>query len=231
MPPENPSKIDLHPYRYELLTSERRSRYLEFLSEQERQRLDCKEGVQAERYIAERGFTREVLSKKLSQSPASIQFAYGDKGKPQVTGASTPLHFSQSHCRDLFVVALSGESKLGVDVERTSRSNNLERIALHYFSQPEIDFLTNVPNELNHRFALLWTSKESIGKLLGTGINKNLLKNATRLIEDRIHPNDSWLEEPVSLLNLMQGDHLISLAIQADSIPKVEVVDEDWELV
>ena len=128
-------------------------------------------------------------------------------------------------------MAVSTESNLGVDVERTRRSNNLERIALHYFSQPEIDFLTCASGELNQRFALLWTSKESIGKLLGTGISKNLLKNATLLRQGKIYPNNDWLDQPLSLANFINDDHLISLAVQSESAPEVTIAEESWQLV
>lgn len=231
MPLDKPIQIDLHIYRYPLMTAEQRSRYLGCMSDLELERLDSKNTSQADSYIAERGFTREVLSRYLGQPPASIQLSYGDKGKPQISGASAPLYFSQSHCRDLFVVAVSTESDLGVDVERTRRSNNLERIALHYFSQPEIDFLTCASEELNQRFALLWTSKESIGKLLGTGISKNLLKNATLLRQGKIYPNNDWLDKPLSLANLINDDHLISLAVQSESAPEVTIAEESWKLV
>lgn len=231
MPSHTPTLVDMYTYRYQDLSLEQRSRYLGFMSEVELQRLSSKKETQADRYIAERGFTREVLSKHLELPPSSIQFDYGDKGKPLISGTPTPLYFSQSHCRDLFVVAVSDKSEIGVDVERTDRSNNLERIALHYFSKLEIDFLTSVPEELNQRFALLWTSKESIGKLLGSGINKNLLRNATQLDRGTVFPNIDWLQTPVSLLSLSKANHLISLATQTESRPEVNIAGESWQLV
>ena len=186
--------------------------------------------IRADRFMFERGLTRQIIGKVLDREPGSMEFERLEGGKPRLI-ESNLLHFNLSHCKDLFVLATSTEVELGVDVERTQRSNNLERIALHYFSDEEIDLLTSDPKQFEFRFTHLWTAKESIGKLIGTGISKTFLKNATKIEDTVVAPNLEWLQSEVSCSSYERTSHLLSIACKTDLNPTINIHDDGWRRI
>lgn len=98
-----------------------------------------------------------------------MTFGYGKYGKPFLIGYPD-IHFSISHCRKAIAVA-AGDVPVGVDVESLRRvdealiektMNNSEQAMIHADSDPDMEFVR------------LWTRKEAVLKLRGTGITDNL---------------------------------------------------------
>lgn len=88
-----------------------------------------------------------------------------ENGEPYIE--NSPYHISFTHKGDAAIAALS-LSRVGVDMEDVTVPRNVERLS-RLFNESER------PNSL-YEFYKVWTSKEAIGKLLGTGISQDLLK-------------------------------------------------------
>lgn len=230
MPKAPIPSIDLHIFRYPEVFTEDELIFRECLSETELGRLSKLQPSFAERFIFERSLTRRLIAESLNISPRSLKFERLENGKPQLVESGL-LHFNISHCKDIFAIGLSKELELGVDIERAQRSNNLERVAQHYFSEEESKFLAQDSKQLDFRFTQLWTVKESIIKLLGSGISKTILKNATKIQDGSILPNREWLEEPISCCSFERDNHFLSVAYNANSLPTIKIHDEGWREV
>ena len=106
---------------------------------------------------------------RLHQLPINQQpiFLYNDYGAPYIEGGP---HFSISHCKRGIAVAVS-ENPIGIDIEsiRTfspdlmrKTMNEDEQLRITSSAIPEVEFIR------------LWTQKEAILKLQGTGIISDL---------------------------------------------------------
>lgn len=101
------------------------------------------------------------------------RFECGEHGKPTIAG-HPELHFNISHCRHAVAVAVS-DSEVGVDVECTGRYR--ESLASYTMNDAELQLIASAPNP-DEAFTTLWTEKEAVFKLVGTGITddvRNLL--------------------------------------------------------
>ena len=97
------------------------------------------------------------------------RFEYNEHGKPYLPTYPN-LHFSISHCSQAVGCILS-EMPCGLDIERVRRAspslisktmNQGEVKQIYSSSHPEVEFIR------------LWTRKEAVFKLLGTGITDNM---------------------------------------------------------
>lgn len=107
------------------------------------------------------------------------RFEYNEHGKPYLPTYPN-LHFSISHCSQAVGCILS-EMPCGLDIERVRRAspslisktmNRNEEHQIYSSSHPEVEFIR------------LWTRKEAVFKLLGTGITddmQNILLRAEAL--------------------------------------------------
>ena len=96
-------------------------------------------------------------------------FEYNEHGKPFLPTYPN-LHFSISHCSQAVGCILS-EMPCGLDIERVRRAspslisktmNRNEEHQIYSSSHPEVEFIR------------LWTRKEAVFKLLGTGITDDM---------------------------------------------------------
>ena len=97
------------------------------------------------------------------------RFEYNEHGKPFLP-LYPNLHFSISHCSQAVGCILS-EMPCGLDIERVRRAspslicktmNRNEEHQIYSSSHPEVEFIR------------LWTRKEAVFKLLGTGITDDM---------------------------------------------------------
>ena len=93
----------------------------------------------------------------------------GKHGKPFLTG-HPEIHFNISHCQKAIAVAV-GDQPVGIDVE-----------SFRHFSESLLDKTMNPEEKAailssdsqEEKFASLWTCKEAVFKMQGTGITDNL---------------------------------------------------------
>ena len=111
-------------------------------------------------------------------------FVYNEHGKPFLV--SSPF-FSLSHCREAVACAIS-DQPVGVDIECRRRvSDSLIRYTMN---EEEQNVIMCLPSgcEREWEFLRLWTQKEAVAKLLGTGIRddiKNILASGDYCLETR----------------------------------------------
>ncbi len=128
------------------------------------------------------------------------RFEYNEHGKPFLPNYPN-LHFSISHCSQAVGCILS-EMPCGLDIERVRRAspslisktmNRNEEHQIYSSSHPEVEFIR------------LWTRKEAVFKLLGTGITDDMQDILLRAEALHIHI--------ISTVNLARG-YVLSTAYQ-----------------
>jgi 4'-phosphopantetheinyl transferase len=144
------------------------------LSQEEKARADrCHFVRDRNRFVVARGLLRELLSKYLHQSPADLDFSYGQHGKPSLSlaNSSKNLCFNLSHSSGLAVYAVSRERNLGIDVELVRSDFVTDDIAKRYFSIQELNILHSLsPETKSEGFYNCWTRKEAYLKVRGMGL-------------------------------------------------------------
>ena len=96
-------------------------------------------------------------------------FAYNEHGKPYLK-AHPDIHFSISHCREA-VGCLVGDHPCGFDVEHIRKAK--PDLVRHTMSPKEAETIFSDPFP-DIAFTRLWTQKEAVLKLKGTGIVDDL---------------------------------------------------------
>ena len=104
------------------------------------------------------------------------KWRYNEHGKPYFEGRDD-LFFSISHCRSAVAVAIDDE-EVGVDIEEVGRyREQLVNYVLNEEEKEEMDKKDKMDKK--EMFIEIWTQKEAVFKLLGTGITheiKDILK-------------------------------------------------------
>jgi 4'-phosphopantetheinyl transferase len=129
------------------------------------------------RFIAGRSALRSLLGRYLDEAPQALVFHYGPHGKPALfSGASDAvLTFNFSHSKDLALLAVATDRKVGIDLEYRHRKISVDSFARHILCENEAAALQRLPVE-RHKQALLtaWTRKEAYLKALGVGLARSL---------------------------------------------------------
>ncbi len=117
-------------------------------------------------------------------------FTYNSHGKPSLEGRSD-IHFNFSHCKTAAICAVDNV-EVGIDIE-TIRAYN-RRLAQYTMNDDEFKRIESSPNP-DIEFTRLWTMKEAVAKLSGTGLNdiKNLLTNFTGEIETVVDTDKGYI--------------------------------------
>ncbi len=103
------------------------------------------------------------------------RWRYNEHGKPYFEGRDD-LFFSISHCGSAVAVAVDDE-EVGVDIEEVKRYR--EHLVNYVLNEEEVPRCARNDNRAE-AFIEIWTKKEAVFKLLGTGITheiKDVLKN------------------------------------------------------
>ena len=96
-------------------------------------------------------------------------FSFGEHGKPFLP-EHPDVHFSISHCREA-VGCLVSDRPCGLDIERIRPLR--EELVRHTMNPAEAEAVFSAPcPEL--MFTRLWTQKEAVLKLIGTGLTDDL---------------------------------------------------------
>ncbi|MCF0199206.1 MAG: 4'-phosphopantetheinyl transferase superfamily protein [Bacteroidaceae bacterium] len=115
------------------------------------------------------------------------QFTYGEHGKPTLTDYPD-LHFNLSHCRTHVACAVS-HRPVGVDVE--SYRPYKESLARHTMNDDEMAAIASAPDPAV-AFLRLWTQKEAVVKLTGSGLSvdlRSLLTDSPATVTSEVHPD------------------------------------------
>ena len=117
-----------------------------------------------------------LVNQLVSCSVIQLQWRYNEHGKPYFEGRND-LFFSISHCRSAVAVAID-EEEVGIDIEEVSRYR--EQLVDYVANEEEKYEMDERCDDNRDKFMELWTMKEAVFKLYGTGITheiKDVLKN------------------------------------------------------
>ena len=129
------------------------------------------------RFIAARGWMREVLSRYLNSAPGDLEFCYGPYGKPSLAAPSQGrnIHFNLAHAEGLGLLAITYQGAVGIDVERVRVLKDAEELVERFFSTTEASAFRKISDsEWPQAFFNLWTRKEAWLKATGEGIGNSL---------------------------------------------------------
>lgn len=107
------------------------------------------------------------------------EFYYNEHGKPYLKNYPN-WHFNFSHSKNAVCCVIAKE-EVGIDIEEVREYK--EALARYSCSEKEMFILDSSDDKANE-FYRLWTRKEAVFKLIGTGINKDI-----KSILDRTHIN------------------------------------------
>ncbi len=130
------------------------------LSEQERTRAAAfRFDHHRSSYIFHHTALRRLLGGYLGRPPESLDFRYGEKGKPELAPPWQGLHFNLSHSGGAGLYGFSRSTRLGVDIEHIRPVTYAAEIAERYLKEPAGD-----------DFLRLWTRREAAVKAAGIGL-------------------------------------------------------------
>jgi 4'-phosphopantetheinyl transferase len=169
---------DIHVWTVDLnLDRQQINEFSQFLTSQERQRAaKFINPIHGDRWIAARGYLRQILSQYLDLTPAEIVFCYGLQGKPAVeqSNIQNNIQFNLSHSGDRSVYAISATDPVGIDLEYIHPIAAAELVD-RFFSLQEQTIFHSLPISLQQSaFFHAWTQKEAYLKACGTGLSTPL---------------------------------------------------------
>lgn len=139
-----------------------------------------------ERSLATRALLRTTLSEVDGNTPPEAWvFTRDAYGKPALANQLTDLHFSCSHTMWVSVVAVS-RRPIGIDIESSSLSVDDAFLAEYYSAQERRDVARKPIANRASAYARLWTLKEAVAKILGTGLALPLSQLEFENEEDRL---------------------------------------------
>ena len=97
------------------------------------------------------------------------EFYYNEHGKPYLKNYPG-WYFNFSHCRNAVCCVLSNE-EIGIDIEEIGIYK--ESLAEYICNENELDLIRQSEHRADE-FYKLWTMKESVFKMLGSGITKEI---------------------------------------------------------
>ena len=125
-------------------------------------------------FVAARGILRHLLAEHVGLCPGDVTFAYGEKGKPALSGSVGPV-FNVSHSHGVGAWVFSSAGIVGVDVEWVERRVDMDRVGKRFFSTNEWASLERLPTAQRKAcFFNCWTRKEAFVKALGEGLTFSL---------------------------------------------------------
>lgn len=114
----------------------------------------------------------ELLEELEKKKKISVEYYYGEKGKPY--WKEYPINFSLSHSKD-FVLCVVTKEEVGVDIQYET-GLDYQKIGKRYFSEREQKQILLGENEeaCKELFFRLWCRKEAYGKVMGGGLPQTL---------------------------------------------------------
>jgi len=125
-------------------------------------------------FVRCRSSLRNLLARYLGVQADEILFEYTANGKPQLVAKQNPrgLQFNVSHSASVALIAIGGNKRIGVDIERIRDDVDTTALAKRFFSQRERVALEALPKGLHlPAFFACWTRKESFLKATGDGLS------------------------------------------------------------
>ena len=132
-----------------------------------------------DRYIFAHGLLRSILGAYVGCEPQQLVFETKEYHKPFLVSpvGSNEIQFNLSHSKDMILIAVTGGTAVGIDVEHVRRVPDAPQIVNRFFSADERRFLNSLPPaDFKEGFFDCWTSKEAFIKGIGKGLSYPLDK-------------------------------------------------------
>ena len=228
------SKDKVHVWRANLnLSADEIDSFAAILSKDERLRADRFRFPQhRRRFIAARGILRKILASYLNLPSKSLQFAYGDRGKPKLLDCT--LQFNISHSQELALYGVTCERKIGIDLEYLKTTTDFKKIARRFFAPRETEYIECLSEKKQKQaFFQLWTAKEAYLKATGEGLTGSLdkieifitpeLSAKLLAIEGNTFAATKW-----SIISFIPATNYVATLAIDTPIPKPEIKFLNW---
>lgn len=170
----NTNGIDIWQIGFESVDGNRLQRLRELLSPDEIQRADRFYFERdRRRFAVARAAMRWILGQYAHVPPQNLVFAYGPKGKPELSGPvpDSGIAFNLSHSGEFAMLAITNKLTVGVDIEFIKPDFGGNEIAERFFSANEVARLQSLPaSQQAEAFFSCWTRKEAYIKAIGDGL-------------------------------------------------------------
>lgn len=116
-----------------------------------------------------------IIARSFNLAQSQYSIVKNEHGKPLIkTLSGEELYISISHTNEMWVCA-TAHFDIGIDIEQIR--NGRKNVAERYFHPEEKELLNSYicDEHYNHIFFTLWTAKEAYGKLIGSGVNSEIL--------------------------------------------------------
>lgn len=226
-----PDADELHLWRASLAPTDAQAAELaRTLSDEEHARMERLVAPHDRRcFVAARGLLRELLGRYLQRDPASIAFAYGHAGKPELDGARNEagLRFNLAHSGEVALYAITVGRRVGVDVEALRTLAHLSELSRLVFSERERAELWAHPRSRRQRaFFDGWVRKEAVLKALGHGLRAGLEATEVSLARSdglllRAVDGDTRARVAWTLLNVSMGSRYAAAVAVEGGRPRI----------
>lgn len=145
-----------------------------------------------DRSLATRALLRASLSRAVDGKvrPSEWAFERGAHGKPSLQSQLPKLHFSCSHTHWVSAVAVSTLHPVGIDIESSLLTFDDPSLIEEFFTARERLALQRLPQRGRAEArARLWTLKEAVVKMLGTGLAVDISQLEFDTEDDRLKSN------------------------------------------
>ena len=129
------------------------------------------------------------LLSRCAEIPECARLICEDGGKPYFENSD--VFFNISHSNG-FTVCASGDSCLGIDVEKLRPIPDRDRLATRYFCKEEKDYIEGSADR-DTSFWRIWTRKEAYIKYLGMGLAQSLCSFNT--LDPKLHFSEITVDD------------------------------------
>jgi len=153
---------------------------------------DIRHGTTRDRSLRTRALLRASLSEAVQGQlrPADWAFERNAHGKPCLRPYLPNLHFSCSHAHSASVIAVSRQHPVGIDIESSFLTFEDPSLLEEYFSEGERQAIERLPEHRRAKARVrLWTLKEAVVKMLGTGLALDISQLEFDAEDDRLKSN------------------------------------------
>lgn len=172
-------------------------------------------------YLVAHALLRASLSGYTDVKPADWQFQTNPFNKPFIAPPlnTLGLHFNLSHTNGLVALALTRVGPVGIDVESTSREQNISEIAPDILTSNEyLDLIQQAKTDQHTRLLKYWTLKEAFVKATGLGLTSGLqtfefyLEAQPQPIIRFLSPKDTLAKNWQFKQCILSSGHILALA-------------------
>jgi len=185
------------------------------------------------RYVEVHGKMRRILAHYLQTEPGRLIIGKEAHGKPYLVERPEWV-FNLSHSADRIVLAVSGNCRLGVDIELCKPKSNLDGLVKKCFSIEEAAYWQALPEpEKTVGFYRFWTRKEAFVKATGRGIGLGLERcvinpaNPTEMLRvpENFGPATAWCIADIDL-----GHDVACAVVNDNGINRITLraMNDDW---